>query len=124
MHPLCLVTDTIDISDVLALANSITTKDAINLCSFDSTSVPTEFGTDNCATHLIFSQPELFTSMIKSTTIGVKGVAGSSSAEGIGAIKFTIQDEASIQHTTTPGERHLPSFRCKESNLYLTMESR
>ena len=98
-QPLCLVADAVDVSDVLALSNSTITKDPKNLCSFASTSVPTEFGTDNCATHHICSQIELFTSMCKSTTIGVKGVAGSSLAEGIGTVQFTITDEDGIQHT-------------------------
>ena len=95
-QPLCLVTDTIVTPDVLILANSSIQKAVPNLCSFSPTS--TEFGTDNCATHHICSQLELFTSMETSTTIGVKGVAGSSLAEGIGTIQFTIKDEHNIAH--------------------------
>ena len=97
--PLCLVTETTDIADVLILANSNTGKPDTNLCSFAPTR--TEFGTDNCATHHICSQLELFISMDTSTNIGVKGVAGSSLAEGIGTVQFTITDEDGIAHTIT-----------------------
>ena len=101
LQPLCLFTDSTDISDVIALSNTVTTNSASNLCSFYSVGVLTKFGINNCANHHICSQLELFTSMIISTNISVKGVADSSLANGIGAVQFTIKYEAGIQHTIT-----------------------
>ena len=54
---------------------------------------PTEFGTDNCATHHICFQRDLFVAIMgPESSIGVRGVSGSSTAEGIGTVKFRLKD--------------------------------
>ena len=61
---------------------------------FSLNSNSTEFGTDNCATHHICSERELFVGEIKPiSNIGVKGISGSAMAEGIGTIEFVIVDD-------------------------------
>ena len=95
--PLCLVSDTCDISDGIALTNTAADRYEIYRWSLDA--IPTKFGTDNCATYHICSQQEWSITMSKpSSDIGVKGIAGSSMAEGIGTIQFTITNDTNTKH--------------------------
>ena len=66
---------------------------------FDMSSGNTEFGTDNCATHHICHEKLLFVGEIRPiSNIGVKGIAGSAKAEGIGTIEFVILDDNKEEH--------------------------
>ena len=48
----------------------------------------------------VCSQPELFTTMSEPPTrIAVKGIAGSSTAEGVGSVRFSIVDSNDNEHT-------------------------
>ena len=94
---LYLVSDTCDISDFIALTNTVVERDEIYRWSFESSS--TKFRTDNCATHHIFSQEELLISMSKSSAhIGVKGIVGSTIVEGIGTIQFMSDDDINTKY--------------------------
>ena len=71
----------------------------MNSEDFSLNSNSTEFGTDNCATHHICSERDLFVGEIKPiSNIGVKGISGSAMAEGIGTIEFTIVDDNKEEH--------------------------
>ena len=76
------------------LAHEVTPRDGIADTVFSFLSEPTEFGTDNCATHHICNNLALFIGEIrKVTNIGVKGVGGVAEAVGMGTIRFWIKDE-------------------------------
>ena len=94
---ICLLSEMCDVYNVTALKNITTERYKICRWSFDSKS--TEFRTDNCATHQIYSQQELFISMAKPTTnIGLKGVSGSSMVASVSTIRFTITDNNHTKH--------------------------
>ena len=61
-----------------------------------------EFGTDNCTTNHICNDPTLFTSPpTKLENVGIRGVSGSTSAEEIGSIQFSLQDDEGKYHLIT-----------------------
>ena len=97
--PYCFATTTDDEIHSLALHN--TSKYAASDHVYSFTSEPTEFGTDNCATHHICSLLNLFVNMRPAPKVGVTGVAGSTMASGIGTIMFTITDDDGIKHKIT-----------------------
>ena len=83
---------------IIALSSSAT--DTNN--AFQFVPVTTEFGTDNCATQHICGVKELFVTMNPTTTaIGVKGISGTSMAEGMGTVRFTLKDDAQVVHNIT-----------------------
>ena len=93
---MCYTTSINDDRDALALHNTSTKTEDNTKMSFGSE--PTEFGTDNCATHHICSRLDLFTSMKSASTVGVTGVVGSIMASGIGTIQFTLLDSHNKRH--------------------------
>ena len=97
--PYCFATTTDDEIHSLALHNTSKYVASDHVYSF--TSEPTEFGTDNCATHHICSLLNLFVNMRPAPKVGVTGVAGSTMASGIGTIMFTITDDDGIKHKIT-----------------------
>lgn len=76
--------DTIPTSNGLVLNNIV--EDSLPDDTYSFANEPTEFGTDNCATHHICSILGLFINMRTADDIGVRGVNGSSLAAGIGSI--------------------------------------
>jgi len=81
----------------LCLANVSDTSNSENDYSFGQRY--TRFGVDNCATHHICSEKSLFIGVIRPcTNIGVRGIAGSAIAEGIGTIAFTLTDSKDQKH--------------------------
>ena len=110
--PLCLSTQSeisLGNNKCMALANLSPSADKDAETAF--TSKHTEFGTDNCATHHICSDYNLF---IKSTyklieSIGVQGIAGRALAKGIGTVVFTVTDDNGARSTITlENVIHLP----------------
>ena len=93
---LTCMTDTERVIAPIALHNSNAQSSDISNISF--TCEATEFGTDNCATHHICSQLNLFTSMRPANSIGVTGVAGSKPASGIGTVEFILKDDNNVKH--------------------------
>ena len=58
-----------------------------------------EFGMDNCATHHICGDRNLFTILnVLPNTVHVNGISGSSMAKGIGTIRFHIMDTKGHDH--------------------------
>ena len=96
---LCCTTIGTNVQQALVLHNAPHKHDDNTKVSFSSE--PTEFGTDNCATHHICSRLELFTSMRPAPSIGVTGVAGSMMASGVGTIQFDLLDSNNKRHTIT-----------------------
>ena len=85
---------------VVALSNA--TDDDELTVNFAASNEPTEFGLDNCATHHICTNKRLFTNIIiPKKEIGVNGVTGSLTAEGIGTVQFRMQDDNEKQHLIT-----------------------
>ena len=77
---------------VVALSNA--TDDDELTVNFAASNEPTEFGLDNCAKHHICTNKRLFTNIIiPKKEIGVNGVTGSLTAEGIGTVQFRMQDD-------------------------------
>ena len=93
---LCFTTIDDDQAEPLIMHNVATRSSKDERISFSGE--PTEFGTDNCATHHICSLLSLFTDMRPAPTIGVTGVAGSLQASGIGTIKFILTDDQGLKH--------------------------
>ena len=65
------------------------------------TLVPTELGTDNCATHHICSDHSLF---VKSKyrpieAFGIQGITGKVVTQGIGVVIFTVTDDYDTKFT-------------------------
>ena len=94
--PLCLSTQSeISLGDnkCMALANLSPSEDKDTETDF--TSAHKEFGTDNCATHHICWDYDMFIPstyrLIKS--VGVQGIAGRAVAKGIGTVVFTVTDD-------------------------------
>ena len=88
---ICVVVDATDIGEILVLANN--TEGHLGNQTFAFASKPTEFGTDNCATHHICYEKDLYIGEIRKIgNVRVKGVSGSSVAAGIGTVQFTIKD--------------------------------
>ena len=97
---ICLMVDATDIGDILAMANE--TEGEMGNQTFTFATKPTEFGTDNCATHHISYEKELFIGEIRDIgNVGVKGISGSAIAAGIGTIQFTIKDSKGEQELVT-----------------------
>ena len=88
---ICLIVDATDIGDVLALVND---RDGeMGNQTFTFATKPIEFGTDNCVTHHICYEEDLYIGEIRDIgNVGVKGISGSAIAAGIGTIQFTIKD--------------------------------
>ena len=96
---LCLVAECSIDNKAVALAND--DADRIET-EFTFDTKPATFGTDNCATHHICYQRDLFASISEpATSIGVRGVSGSSTAEGIGTVKFRLKDDNKKTHDIT-----------------------
>ena len=88
---ICLMVDATDIGDVLALANN--TEGEMGNQTFTFATKSTEFGTDNCATHHICYEENLYIGEIRDIgNVGVKGISRSALAAGIGTMQFTIKD--------------------------------
>ena len=96
---LCFTTMT-DREVIGLVLNNTDNEDAIEE-AFSFKNEPTEFGTDNCATHHICSELGLFIDMRPAPKIGVMGVSGSSMASGVGTIRFIITDDDGNKHTIT-----------------------
>ena len=97
--PLCLTSIGSDSIQETILANGVNPGTDE---SFSFQSIPTEFGTDNCATRHICAQRELFTNIEQpSVEIGVQGISGSSSALGVGDVRFQLKDDDGVQHNIT-----------------------
>ena len=63
---------------------------------------PTEFGTDNCATHHTCYEEDLYIGEIRDIgNVGVKWISGSAVAAGIGTVQFTIKDSKGEQEVVT-----------------------
>ena len=111
-RPLCLSTQS-EISLVnnkcMALANLSPSQNEDTEINFANEH--TEFGTDNCATHHICSDYNLFKEstykLIES--VGVQGIAGRAVAKGIGTVVFTVMDDNGEKSTITlKNVIHLP----------------
>ena len=91
---LCLVSE---IKTHEALTLSATSKEDLDFTlGFECTS----FGIDNCATHHICGERNLFIEpMAIISNVGVKGIAGSLPAEGIGTVSFVIKDDNGKVHS-------------------------
>ena len=86
-----MVVDATDIDEILALAND--TEGNTGNQTFTFSTKPTKFGTDNCATHTLCYQQELFVGKIRGIrNAGVKEISRSVIAAGIGTVRFTIKD--------------------------------
>ena len=83
----------IDDDNINPLALHNVSNDNISDKHISFNSKATEFGTDNCATHHIFSLLNLFTDIGLAPKIGVTGVAVSLMASGIGTTKFILTDD-------------------------------
>ena len=95
----CFMTHTAINNKVVALSNDNGTDEDTSF-TFDAT--PTEFGTDNCATNHVCSDRKLFSSLqLPKTSIGVRGVSGSSEASGVGTVKFKLSDDNGTPHDIT-----------------------
>ena len=96
---LCCITN-VDPGMVLASDDQSTSAPRTVAMLFEPTVV--EFGTDNCATHHICNNLSLFISPpIEVENVGIRGVSGSVSAEGIGTIQFSLQDDDGKDHLIT-----------------------
>ena len=92
----CFTTETTIGSMATVLANGTINPEDYTF-TFDTSQ--TEFGTDNCATHHVCSQRELFVELrTPDKEIGVRGVSGSSTAAGIGTVIFNLKDDDGRQH--------------------------
>ena len=94
--PTILTTEAHSLDEILALVHS--PEDAEG-ADYTLSSNPSEFALDNCATHHVYAQKEMFIHMEEPTeAIGVQGVSGKSYAKGIGVISFCIKDDAGKRH--------------------------
>ena len=83
-----------------ALAMSYSVEHEQPRINFAESREPIEFGLDNCATHHICVDKPLFkTLLVPEKKIGVQGVAGSLSAEGLGTVEFTTRDDDGKNHS-------------------------
>ena len=97
--PTCLVSES-EYTDIITLSSNQTKNDDEVRHSFDTNTVT--FGVDNCATHHICSLLSLFRDHPKPiTNVGVKGVAGTMPAKGIGTITFSLKDDDGVTHDIT-----------------------
>ena len=95
-HTLCLVTDTTN-SLATSYSSSDTSPSNKPTSYFDLD--PITFGVDNCATHHVCAEKSFFTSdMSPLPNTGVRGIAGTLPAEGIGTISITIKDDNGNTH--------------------------
>ena len=92
----CMVSEGIMDMEKIALANSGNTLEAESF-AFDH--ITAEYGTDNCATHHVCDQRELFTEMGEPLTpIGIRGVTRTTNASGVGTVQFKLKDDDGKQH--------------------------
>ena len=97
--PTILTTEAHSLDEILALVHS---PEDIEGANYTLSSNPSEFALDNCATHHVCAQKELFTHIEEPTeAIGVQGVSGRSYAKGIGVISFRIKDDEGKHHDIT-----------------------
>ena len=96
---ICLTVEVTNIGDILALANNGCIES--NTMTFSFNNKPTEFDTDNCATHHICHLLHFSIELKELGNVWVKWIAGSAIAAGIGAIRFAIKDSENNTHTIT-----------------------
>ena len=107
----------------IVLAHEILPRDDNSDETFSFLREPTEFGTDNYATHHICNNRALFIGKIKKVTpIGVKGVGGIAEAVGIGKIRFWIKDESGEFKEITLGNVIYLLDCPKNSNINYALE--
>ena len=110
---ICLVVDTIDIWEVLNLANE--TEGKMGDLTFTFFSKPTESGTDICATHHIYYLEKIFIGAIRK--IGnVDNIRVKRMVSGIGTVQFTIKHSDGTIEISYIRNHDLSTRRIQESN--------
>ena len=94
-HPFCIITTVTSNTNGLFLAVYVDTDEE----AYSFSNNPAEFSIYNCATYQICSILGMLISMRAADKTGMQGVNGSTTASGIGTIKFTITDDNNIKHT-------------------------